>query len=216
MAAFLALAATALAKPSQPDWTIPADERYTGVAVKVITSISPDSGSCDGANFADECATATQAAPHVLDSFNQYQLYYPGEQAAVLSTMLFESGGFKCNKNHFPEPGVPGQGTRNMQSPNFNKMYAEYLAQQGKLDTADVQAAEAKGAAEVLDLVMTDEFSFGSAAWFLSTQCDEGVRTGLQDGSQTSWEAYLTTCVGTTVTPERVAGWQKAIAAVSG
>lgn len=126
--------------------------------------------------------------------------------------MLFESGDFKFKINHYP--GVAGQGTRNMQSPAFNKKYADWIVANGGDEsiTAESVAAVASEPASLLDLINTDKWSFASAAWFLATQCEASVAQALGDGSQASFEAYLTQCVGTTVTDDRVAGWEKVVA----
>lgn len=102
-----------------------------------------------------------------------------------------------------------------MQSPEFNLKYAQWLATTCTncgITSQEVQAAEAKGPVAVLDLVNTDEWGFGSAAWFLSTQCDQSVQQGLNAGTEEGWEAYLSQCVGTTATEDRTAIWRKAIA----
>lgn len=121
--------------------------------------------------------------------------------------MLHESGAFKYSCNHWP--GVPGQGTRNMQSPAFNLLYAESL-----YPAVTVQAAQAQGVNAVLALVNGDADSFGSAAWFLSSQCSEIVRQGLAAGTAAGWQAYLTGCVGTTDTSDRNTLWTAAIQAM--
>lgn len=121
--------------------------------------------------------------------------------------MLYESNAFKYSRNHWP--GVPGQGTRNMQSPAFNLLYAESL-----YPAAAVQAAQAQGVDAVLALVNGDADSFGSAAWFLSSQCSESVRQGLAAGTAAGWQAYLTSCVGATDTSDRDALWTAATQAM--
>lgn len=91
-----------------------------------------------------------------------------------------------------------------MQMANFNTMYASSIPEIADDVTDDVD--------QVLDLLLTeDEYDFGSAAWFLSTQCSEDVRTQLQTGSEQGWENYISSCIGTTVTPERKAYWDKAM-----
>lgn len=190
------------------------ERRDIAAATKAIETASPGTASCDGAQFADECATALQAAPYIIQAFADYAISDPNEWAAVLSLMLFESGGLKFNRNHFPEPGRPGQGTRNMQMIAANTKYVEYLASKGKLDKADVEAA-GSDPDKVLDLVLPDEFSFASAAWYYSTQCTDEIKKGVQSGTQQGYEAYLTSCVETTAAPERITGWQAAKAVCS-
>ena len=77
----------------------------------MLSCIAPSSNTCAGATFPQECATASQALPYILDSFQTYKITSWGEQAAIVSLMAFESADFKYNKNHFPAPGRPGQGS---------------------------------------------------------------------------------------------------------
>ncbi|KAK0286166.1 hypothetical protein LTR91_002609 [Friedmanniomyces endolithicus] len=186
-----AILATALAFPQK---------RTTTITAADILTIDPATSSCANAPIAPECRTAAQAAPYIAISFANFGITSFGEQAALLALMLYESGDFKYAQNHFP--GVPGQGTRNMQSPAYNLKYAEYLA--------TVQQASAQGPAALLALVNTEEWSFGSAAWYLVTQCGEGVRQGLAAGTQEGWEAYLQ-CVGTSADEKRDALWNVAM-----
>ena len=102
-----------------------------------------------------------------------------------------------------------------MQSPAYNLEYAEYLAKicaNCGITSAEVEQAKAKGSDAVLALVNTDEWGFGSAAWFLATQCTGSVREGLKAGTEQGWEAYLSECVGTSATGERTALWRRAVA----
>ncbi|KAN0080493.1 hypothetical protein V8E54_003697 [Elaphomyces granulatus] len=175
-----------------------------------LECIAPSSNTCAGASFPDECATASQALPNILDSFQTYKITSWGEQAAIVSLMAFESDDFKYNKNHFPAPGRPGQGARNMQSPTFNAKYAASIpALASKLPSASGDPAS------VLNLLLSDEaYDFGSGAWFLSTQCSQEVRSALQSGSETGWTAYITQCVSTTVTDARMEYWKRAVNAL--
>ena len=74
-----------------------------------LLAIMPQSSTCAGAAHPDECRTAAQAAPFVTQSFSTYGVTTPGEQAALLGIMGFESEDFKYNKNYYP--GNPGQGS---------------------------------------------------------------------------------------------------------
>ena len=176
-----------------------------------LISIALDTASCDGSPFPSECAPASVTAPSIAQSFSLFDIDSFGAQAALVAIMLFESGDFKYKINHFP--GVAGQGTRNMQSPAFNAKYAEWIAANGQDDsiTQGSVAAVANDPAALLELINTDKWGFASAAWFVSTQCGASQVQALGDGSQASFEAYLTSCVGTTVTEDRIAGWQKVI-----
>ncbi|CAG7933603.1 unnamed protein product [Penicillium olsonii] len=172
-----------------------------------VTAIAPKSSSCDDAPAEGECATAKQAAKFTSQSFDTYKVTSKAEQAAILSLMAFESGDFKYNKNHFP--GVAGQGTRNMQSPAFNKKYAASIP-----DLKD-KAASVSDPADLLDLLRNDGATdFGSGAWFLTTQCSKEVRSALADGSESGWQKYISDCVGTSVDDDRKAYWERAVKAL--
>jgi hypothetical protein len=178
---------------------------FTALSEQILVRIAPTTASCAGASFPEECADATRAARAINKSFETYGISSFGERAGLVAYMLFESGNFTYNRNHFP--GRPGQGTRMMAMPTFVKPYAESVA------GADAVAkAEAAGGDAGLDAVLrlancNDEKSFGSAAWFLSTQCIAPVRAGLASGGMVGWHNFLTACVGTTVATERDTLW---------
>lgn len=132
--------------------------------------------------------------------------------------MAFESGDFKYNANHFPAPGRPGQGTRAMLMPNY---VAEYVASIPELSTAGGGGGGGgSDPATLLALVQADEYSFGAAAWFYAAHCTPAQKEMLQaggagGGSTQAWEAaFVTGCVGTTVTEERTAYWLRACQAL--
>ena len=174
------LITTALALPavgSPPTETLNATQ---------LVSIAPKSSSCANAPFPLECRTAAQAAGPISASFATYNLTTPGEQAAVLSTMAFESDDFQYQINHFP--GTPGQGTRNMQSPAYNLKYAQSIPALAP----ELQQIQTSNVTGVLDLLIKyRNYDFGSGAWFLTTQCDSSVRSGLQSGSAAGFTAYI-------------------------
>jgi hypothetical protein len=187
-------------------------KRANAITASDITKIAPSTSSCANPPAPGECRTASQAAPYVAISFTNFGIEDFNTQAALLSLMLYESGDFQYAINHYP--GVPGQGTRNMQTPQYNLEYAKWLATTCTncgITSKEVAAAQ-NNPVEVLKLVNTDELGFGSAAWFWSTQCDESVKQGLKAGTEAGWEAYISQCVGTTVTEERTAIWRKAMA----
>jgi hypothetical protein len=181
-----------------------------------LIAIAPQAASCDGAPFPEECADATSAATALNQAFETYNVTSKGEQAAIIAYELFESGDFKYKTNHFPEPGRPGQGTRMMAMPDYVKQYATALV------GADVVAkAEAKGGYEGLKAVLAlvngdDEKSFGSGAWFVSTQCSKDVRAGLVAETKDGWHKFLAECVNTEPNAERDIAWVAAIANVQG
>ena len=158
-----------------------------------LLAIAPKSGSCAGADPA-QCQTADIAAQYIAASFQTYGITTPGEMAAVISTIAFESGDFKYNK---PISPTPGKGTRNMQSAAFNLKYAQSMPQFA------TQLASAAGPDAVLNLLVANpDVDFASAAWFLTTQCP-AARPELASGNMAGWTTYITGCLGTTVTDDR-------------
>lgn len=176
-----------------------------------LVAISPKSATCQGGQYATECQTAAQAAGPISASFATYGITTPGAAAAVIATMAFESGDFMYNIHHFPSPN-PGQGTRNMQSNKYNLEFAQSIP---ALATA-LPAAEAKGPDGVLALLnhYTD-FDFGSAAWFLKTQCSADIMTGLASGTTAAYNAYVG-CIGTTPSDARTAYFTTGFTVLSG
>ena len=173
--------------------------------------IAPTATSCTSASFPLECATASTAFSPLIQSFSQYSITTAPEQAALLSWIVYESGEFKFDQNHFPAPGNPGQGTRTMMMPNF---VAEYVQSIPALASGLVAAQG--DVTKILDLVENDTYDFGSAAWFYATQCTESVKDELRSGGQQGWEAWLTQCVGVSSTEgtgstSRLAYWQRAV-----
>jgi hypothetical protein len=77
---------------------------------KAIAAIMPQSSSCDGADFPDECRTAEQAAPFITKACADLS---DGECAATVALMGLESVDMRFKHN--VSPGRPGQGTANMQ-----------------------------------------------------------------------------------------------------
>jgi hypothetical protein len=67
----------------------------------------------------------------------------------------------------------------------------------------------------VRELVLGDELSFASGPWFYKTKCkSEEFAPGLAAETTEGWEAYITKCVGTTVTPDRQSLWEKTLKAI--
>ncbi|GKT83472.1 hypothetical protein CT0861_08669 [Colletotrichum tofieldiae] len=188
-------------------------------ATAIIAAVAPKSVSCDGVkDFPEECATADHAAKYLPAALQKYGIYRPGEIAGVLSLMAFETGDFRYNRNHFPAPGRPGQGTRNLQMPKYNLMYALDIPEL-KQQATEIAGGVADGASlsddkknAILDLVLPDDYTWGSAAWFLSTQCDQDVRDGLAAGTVKGFTLYME-CIGTSGTEDRVEYWTRAKAA---
>ncbi|KAJ6594518.1 hypothetical protein B0H19DRAFT_919745 [Mycena capillaripes] len=174
--------------------------------------------------FPSECRTAEQAAPFVNQAFRDYNIVSNGEKAALLSLMLFESGGFAFDINH--SLNTPGQGTRNEMTFPFILQYAldtpSTSAQAQALAGANVNNAAAippDTQNAIRALVLTDPLSFASAMWFYTqsgpnkTGCTAtpGMVAGLQLETVPGWEDYITKCIFTTVTPERQAVYEKTL-----
>lgn len=187
---------------ASPIYTL--ERRTSGSLLAVV----PAANTCDGAPAPAECRTADEAAPFINQSFRTYGITTPGEAAAVIGIMAFESGDFKYNVNHFS--GVPGQGTRNMQSPEFNLKYAQSLS--GLQDELASAGSDPKGILALL--TANGEYDFGSGAWFLTSQCSDSVRAGLKTGSLSGWQSYISDCIHTTPTPDRQAYWERAAKAM--
>lgn len=180
-------------------------------AVSIIEAIMPLSTSCAGRGT--ECDTATQAAPFLISAMQQYGVRTAGEIAGLLSLVAYES--VQMQYKHNVSPGRPGQGTSNMMEIQFVLPYAQSisaLASQVKTITggAAASALSTDQANAVLALVTPDEYNFGSAPWFYSTQCSAAVKTALQAGTTAGFAAYMG-CVG--VSPDegnRESFWQAA------
>jgi hypothetical protein len=207
-AALLVTAAIAAAI-SQPN--LLSTRECSNDAVAILLAIAPTSNSCDNAPAQGECATAAQAAPWLISAMANYSVFSRPELSALLSLIAFETADFKYNINHFP--GRAGQGTRNMQKAQFNLEYALSIPALVPKVQAITTATSTTGLSDpqlndIRALVLLDEYSWGSAAWFLTTKC-ESIRQQLQAGGQAGWSAYLG-CVGMTVTSDRMAYWTRA------
>ncbi|KAE9372114.1 hypothetical protein N431DRAFT_439230 [Stipitochalara longipes BDJ] len=209
---FLGVTASASAIPA-PSFS-PLSSRQAGTsAASMLLLIAPTSGSCGGAPVASECATNVDAAPYLVKAMSDYGITSPPEIAAVLSLIAYETGDFKYNINHYPAPGRPGQGTRNMQMANYNLMYAQSIPALASQLSAITTATSTSGLSDdqlnaIRALVLPDEYSFASGAWFLTTQC-ASARSAIQAGGQAGYAAYLS-CVGTSATADRLAYWTRA------
>lgn len=134
----------------------PTDNTLWKRAPPSLLVMVPTASTCAGAT--SECKTAAEAAPFINQSFGTYGISSPGEAAALISIMAFETGDFKFNVNHFP--ATPGQGTRNMQSPEFNLKYAKSIP-----ELKDKLAAAGTDPKAVLALLTANgAYDFGSAA----------------------------------------------------
>lgn len=205
----LLASAFALCVSAQPTLKRDAASTSTCLTAEEIIAVDPKTASCVGAVPLDECADASRAAVAINKSFQTYSINSTGEKAALLAYMMYESGSFKYNRNHYPEPGRPGQGTRMMAMYPYVKLYATSVLGEDAVAKAEAVGGD-DGMNAVLALVNSDdEKSFGSAAWFLSSQCTQEVKAGLAAETVDGWHAFLTECVGTTVA-DRDALWLSA------
>lgn len=209
----------------------PLSRQNPAITACQLVKMDNRTATCNPAGaFAAECATAERAAGPISAAFTKFGISTVGEKAALLSLMLFETGGFKFDENHFPPPGRPGQGTRNLQLFEFNFKYAldipavaaQAQALVGGSITANSSPAEINAVPDdvknaVRALVLDDTNSFASAAWFLkaSGACAQSFDDGLKAGTVEGWESYITGCVGTTVTADRRAAYDAAVKALS-
>lgn len=176
-------------------------------AVDIIKMIAPTSVSCPA--DAPDCRTAEQLSPLLVRSMAAYNILTTPELAALLALMAFETADFRYKRNMYP--GVPGQGTSNMQQAKFNLLYAKSL--DGVKDkVADIQTVDGLSADKlnyILSLVTPDEYNFGSGPWFLTMQCPPTVRSTLQKTPDAGFAAYMA-CVGVQVGDDRKAYWTRA------
>ena len=181
------------------------------LSVPQILAIAPKSSTCEGAPYPKQCRTAEQALPHIVASFHKYGINSAAEKATLIAIMAFETGDFKYNVNVVP--GTPGQGTRNMQSASFNMKYAMSIpslsAQLGPVMTGPEGLDNPNGIRDLL--TADDNLDFGSAAWYLKTQCGPAVGNNLATGGLAAWQAYITGCVHTTPTADRQAYYERAM-----
>ncbi|KAI9824280.1 MAG: hypothetical protein M1832_002088 [Thelocarpon impressellum] len=190
------------------------------VSPLAVLQIAPGSSSCVDGNPA-ECRDAFQAAQILTTVLRDYNVTEPRLAAALIALVAFESNNFRDSRNRFPPPGQPGQGTRNMQTFEFNLKYAtsvpalgaEVARIAGGRRRANDFSAEAKSA--LLDLLLLDDVvDFASAAWYLRERCDAGFTDGLIAGTEAGWEDYLRFCIETDPTEERRAYWLRALQAL--
>lgn len=100
--------------------------------------------------------------------------------------------------------------------PNYVFLYAKSIPELATPLGAITTASSTEGLSNdqlnaIRALVLVDEHSWGSAVWFLTSQCSN-VRSALQAGDQAGFEAYMA-CVGTAATSDRVEYWTRAKAA---
>lgn len=99
-----------------------------------------------------------------------------------------------------------------MQSAKFNLEYAKSISKLAP--TEEFAAAEAAGPENVTSLLISyKNYDFGSAAWFLTSQCEPDVVSGLAKAGTSSFNAYLD-CIGTKADAERTKYYNNALKAL--
>ncbi|KAK6360068.1 hypothetical protein TWF730_006222 [Orbilia blumenaviensis] len=217
--------------PTETPAPQPTSEPSTGgieITEDIILKVGPAAKSCprnnaNGALAPEECATAAHAAPFITEAFKQYGINTIGEAASILSLMMFETGDFQFNTNHFARPGGnPGQGTRNQMSPNFIVQYAQTFESTDSIkpgitpENIGEQTDEVKN--KVLALVLGDDRTWASGAWFYKTHppC-AAVMPALQKTpvSLAAWTQYIQGCIDTPVA-DRARNFKLAVEALGG
>ncbi|RDA93980.1 hypothetical protein CP533_4968 [Ophiocordyceps camponoti-saundersi (nom. inval.)] len=161
-----------------------------------ILKIDPSTSTC---STKGECRTASQAASHLLPSFQRHGVECKQEAACLTALILFETDHLRYQHNVFP--GRVGQGTANMQMCGFN---VEYASSDPELKTCfpDVvpqgaQPSEDQCRRALKCILERDDKSFDTPAWFLKNKCDKPlVRRKLREGGIAGCAAYLKECVG--------------------
>ena len=166
------------------------------ITAEDIIKVAPVTASCAGRG--SECVTAHQAAPAIAASFKKWGIISFGSQAAVVSTMLYESGNFEYDT---PISPVPGKGTRNMQSAEYNEKYAQALG-----------IANAGPDDVVTTLNQNVDTSFGSGAWFLASQCPMTTRDQMHAQEAEGYANYVQSCLGTSELTARQQIWDALLA----
>ncbi|KAI7831058.1 hypothetical protein BX661DRAFT_142094, partial [Kickxella alabastrina] len=161
----------------------------------------------------DECMVNADAVAYLNKAVEKYKFTRRGETVAVISNMLFESGGWMYNINH--SANTPGQGTRCMMMWNFISEYAKELHPDEYANLMGSSASSADSASDtvrndVRELVLNPEDSFASGFWFLVNKAagfhDDDMK--LRDGNLEDFKAYVETGIYTSWDSNREKWWQ--------
>ncbi|KAI5284370.1 hypothetical protein KEM54_001388 [Ascosphaera aggregata] len=177
----------------------------------LVRALAPNTKQCGEPSSIFTCRTAKQAVFPILASFFRYNITTATEKAALLSTIIIESDELQYDVSQ--ENPTIGQGTRNMQMPEFNKEYAASLIQtrRDQLEThqrlygwanddnmgVDLNV-DIMSPMEILDFLNSeDEYSFGSAAWYMTHHCDAETLNNLrtQRTDHIGFFDYLSKCL---------------------
>ncbi|EPS41030.1 hypothetical protein H072_5082 [Dactylellina haptotyla CBS 200.50] len=200
---------------------VPTTGNKLSITEDIILKIAPNSASCanPSPDDLDGCGTAKVATPEIIASFDKYKIETIGEAAALISIMVYESAGFKFNKNVSQKRA--GQGTKAMLMPPYIIEYAQTFGSTDSiapgLTSENISKQTPAIQDDVLALVKGDDKTYGAAAWFYSAHCDDNVKAGLRATPVTvaAWTKYLEVCVGTSV-GDRLPGFVTAVTALGG
>jgi hypothetical protein len=100
-----------------------------------------------------------------------------------------------------------------MQMANFNLEYALSIPELKDQATALAPSGTVDGLSDdalnqIRALVLPDQYSVASGAWFYATKC-ASVKSQVQAGGEAGFVAYMS-CVGASSTPERLAYFTRA------
>jgi hypothetical protein len=200
-AAVVPAASSPAAPPSPAQNAAPAASGST-LSADTIIKIMPNSASCANRDAQPgSCRTAAEAAPHLAKAFNTYGITSKGAQAANLALIAFESAEMVYKVGL--DANTPGKGTYAVMMPPNVKKYAT------QLKGADA-VTQAGNPVAILALVNTqDDDAFGSASWYMSTQCPD-IQKQFDGDVDSAWTAYISTCVGGSEMAKRQPYWDAA------
>ncbi|KAJ1665291.1 hypothetical protein IW140_000645 [Coemansia sp. RSA 1813] len=203
----------ALAAPAATDGLITLD---------MLNAAVPGANSTDSCKklpaedkWPEECVDNTVALVSINKALAKYNITRRADIIAILSWMVFETASWKYYRNHFPEPGKPGQGTRTMMSWDFVSKYAKslYPCKYGIAigdNAANASVATDAQKTNVLDLVTNNDDAFAAGFWFLVNQSGSYyIDETLKDGDNSTFIEFNKEIlyVGDADMDERVAVW---------
>lgn len=168
---------------------------YTNMTSDCEPSMKSSNKRADSTS--DDCVPFSEAAGPIAAGFDTWKLSSVAEKAGAMAWMIYESKSFtyKLPLNH--TQAELGKGTSNMQSGDFNVKYAKALSDFGNFNSSDPGAVVEK-------LVTKNEWTFGSASWFISTQDDPKHYLASDDATEDDYENYVTKVISTSSDlPER-------------
>ncbi|KAF8467390.1 hypothetical protein BDZ91DRAFT_145362 [Kalaharituber pfeilii] len=151
-----------------------------------VLRFAPES-TCANPQFgAEECTKSEIVAGRLNEAFAKFGLTTLGQKAGLASYEAFESVGFSANINH--SQNNPGQGTKSMFMfhvlYNFALSFPELHPQVVNLSGGTVKEVQwdtyqklfsAEQMNQIRALVLPDQYTFQSAPWLYSTNCDKNM-----------------------------------------